>query len=1506
MKFYMKRLLMLWTLILSVTVMVQGQTVGTVWKCNYFQYESDHMVYITLTEKGQPITDSHVDYFEVGAFAASENNDIDCRGLASKYYNVQGQKVYMLRVWSHTEEANGKFVLKAYSRKTGYVYDLKTTDPLSFAHDFIGSIQNPVTADIADFSVDEDVNYPEVHGTIWRCLYGKYEKDIPGVYQVQIPDSLSHLSSIRCELGAFLPTSDGPAMTCRGVRVSPDGQTPDGGLLYILRVWTNDDMKGVVFRLYDSENMCIYELAPRNPIDVTAAAQGSAKEPVVLQIVDNKPEPPVEVKYSATFCDDAKNVISSEAFTSGTTLTPPEPPVKEGHHFTGWQPALPEVMPARNMTFRATYAPNVYVVTFVGDGGTVLATYELPYGSTISEVPDARVASKTFTGWDDATFRKGETIVRGDVTYTACYRVDVLPLTFVIDGEEYMSTGLAYGESIVLPTPQKEGYTFQGWDGLPADGLMPAEPLTLTGHFAPNRHTLSFLLADGTVLSSTQVDYGALIEVPKVDVTGYTFIGWEEAIPATMPDSDVVCKAKPLKAIDYHVRYMIYENEEDEMTLFRDIILHYGDRMTAEDILPNLVVEGYDCTPWDWAGFDAATMTMPAEDIVVTSRRTIRRHNVSFMNGEDVVSTQTCDYGTAIARPDSPEKVGYTFVGWMPDVDQAMPDHDVTYVAQYVINEYFVNFIDYNGRVISSTKFPYGTPITVTDEAETAVSSREGYDFTGWLVGNNTTPALTISATVPAMNVNITATYKEHMYTVSFVDADGNVIVTYKMSYGSVINSNPVAPEKHGMSFAGWEPEFIPGYTAVSADQVFTAAYKANPHALVYEIDGETFYTQWLVAGEQIIAPQVPQRTGYTFSGWNGLPQMMPDSAVTITGSYVVNHHDVTFFVEGSVPQTFTYAYGAPIESPFPVREGYTFKGWNTVVEQTMPDYDLEYTAVFAKNQYTVTFYNAPQSGGDITTAPILNRQILTMGDVVARPADPVRKGYTFVGWSPDFVEGTQVTTHDVTYVANYTPCVYKLTYMLDGEVYAVREYVYGRQLMCLPDVIEKGKTFSGWSYTPEAAFAAEAHTFPAVMPDHDVTIVGYLYEKTDVFSTDEGILYAVKDDAEDAAELLGFDDAGVEMSSNGRGQRVARRAASGETLVLPAKVTREDGKEFTLTSIAPGAFQNADITAITIPATVTTIGEGALNSESLASICFEGEVVPELKAGAFDTEQVSIIADAVADDVLEQVVSDLKASNDALVLQTEMANEDDKKLTEQTFRISGSVIGLSDVSVEGGGQHRYGETVMLFVPAVEGYSVSYKVNDGDDVWSNFYITTADQNVEVQFAYSPKAYNVIYTIDGETICTVPTVYGTAISTENVSVSERRGYTFAGWNTVPVSMPAHDVTVIGAYKVNEYTFTVIIDDVETVHQQLPYGTSLIIPIISKEGYCLQWDNELPETMPDSNFTLYGHLISEELVGIADTLHNGGNGAVYNLQGQRISTLRVKKGIFIVDGKRRLAL
>ena len=152
-----------------------------------------------------------------------------------------------------------------------------------------------------------------------------------------------------------------------------------------------------------------------------------------------------------------------------------------------------------------------------------------------------------FTDWylDDTKY-DFNAAVTGNMTLTAKWTANSYTITFDTDGGSAIDPITQdYGTAIIAPAdPTREGYTFMGWDkAIPA--TMPAGDMTITAQWRINRYTVTFDTNGGSAVAPITQDYGTAITAPA-DPTreGYTFIGWDKAIPATMPAGDMTITAK--------------------------------------------------------------------------------------------------------------------------------------------------------------------------------------------------------------------------------------------------------------------------------------------------------------------------------------------------------------------------------------------------------------------------------------------------------------------------------------------------------------------------------------------------------------------------------------------------------------------------------------------------------------------------------------------------------------------------------------------------------------------------------------------------------------------------------------------------------------------------------------------------------------------------------------------------------------------------------------------------
>jgi len=242
-----------------------------------------------------------------------------------------------------------------------------------------------------------------------------------------------------------------------------------------------------------------------------------------------------------TFDTDGGSTVDPIDGFAGYGYVKPEDPTKPGYVFDGWEPELPDVVPAQDTTYTAIWVAEECNIMFVDTDGSEIATVVALTGNPIEAPEDPTKEGYTFIGWDNevpATMPPG-----GDVI-TAQWRVNQYTITFKDTGDTTIpSITQDYGTPVTAPAdPTKEGYTFTGWEP-DVPGFMPAENLTISGTWIPNEYTIHLVISD-TVTESIDVPYGGPIKFDEPSLDGYEFIGWSPVIPATMPAEDLTFTAK--------------------------------------------------------------------------------------------------------------------------------------------------------------------------------------------------------------------------------------------------------------------------------------------------------------------------------------------------------------------------------------------------------------------------------------------------------------------------------------------------------------------------------------------------------------------------------------------------------------------------------------------------------------------------------------------------------------------------------------------------------------------------------------------------------------------------------------------------------------------------------------------------------------------------------------------------------------------------------------------------
>ena len=685
-------------------------------------------------------------------------------------------------------------------------------------------------------------------------------------------------------------------------------------------------------------------------------------------------------KYTFTFDADGGSEVAGITQDYNSAITAPTAPTKTGYTFAGWVPAIPETVPAENMSFKAQWTINQYTLTFDADNGTEATVITQDFGTKFDSPAAPTKTGYTFAGWDSEV---PETIPAENKNFKALWTINQYTFSFDADGgSDVAAITQDYGTKIETPAaPTKPGYTFAGW--VPAiPETVPAENMSFKAQWTINQYTLTFNADNGTEATVITQDFGTKFDSPAAPTkTGYTFAGWDSEIPETIPAEN-----KSFKAL-WTINQYTFSFDADGGSEVAAITQNYGTKIEtpAAPTKP-----GYTFAGW----VPAIPETVPAENMNFKAQWTINQYSLTFDAGNGTEATViTQDYGTKFDTPADPTREGYTFAGWDMDIPETIPAENMSFTAKWIANQYTLTFDSDGGSDVAAITQDYGTKIETP-----AAPTKTGYTFAGW---DNEIPE-----TMPAESMSFKAQWTINQYTLTFNADNGTEDVEITQDYGTKFET-PADPTREGYTFAGWDmdiPETIP-----AEDMSFTAKWIANQYTLTFDSDGGSdvaAITQDY--GTKIETPAAPTKTGYTFAGWdNEIPETMPADNMSFKAQWTINQYTLTFNADnGTEDVEITQDYGTKFDTPAdPTREGYTFAGWNMDIPETIPAEDMSFTALWSVNSYKLVY---------ILDGEVYAEYDVEYGSEITPENDPEKTGYTFDGWTeiPETMPAHDVEIH--------------------------------------------------------------------------------------------------------------------------------------------------------------------------------------------------------------------------------------------------------------------------------------------------------------------------------------------------------------------------------------------------------------------------------------------------------------------------------------------------------------
>ncbi len=577
--------------------------------------------------------------------------------------------------------------------------------------------------------------------------------------------------------------------------------------------------------------------------------------------------------------------------------------------------------------------------------------------------------------------------------------------------------------------------------------------------------------------------------------------------------------------------------------------------------------------------------------------------SVTFMVDGEVYAIVITSGGGTISMPKAPVKDGYVFDGWYWEKSTqnsftANSLRNVSLTANMYVyakfSEIHNHIFDSNnkcticgfqGTNLSGTEIKSNVFSIDQDTLYVAVSNKQDtFSFINAIqVANEAT--FVVAADVEASTVIKSKTVSLHtgdnvyyvlvengrdvqlyktiirrkaIYKVSF-DTNGGAECNLQWVEEGGLAKEPVTT-KTGYTFKGWNFNFE---TPVTNDTVISANWTANVYTVTYDVNGGNLTDiDTTVTYDGAYALAVPERTGYSFNGWriDGILNTDSDGQSTInwtysenkiaTADWSINQYGIVFdSVGGSDVKAILQNYGTKIIEPsHPTKTGYSFLGWyeneTEYVFDKIEARNIKLTAKWQINRYSIIF----DSDGGSLVETVTN----DYGTTVDLPT-PSKTGHTFLGWYYDETRYASFTidAKNVLLKARWEVCSYKLTISIlndfaGGGFYGDGVYDYGDSVTVNALMPNLGYNSACWYNGSRLLSRDYLYTF--VMPASDLTL---------------SLVYQIDD------EMINF-------------------------------VFDSTSADCTIKSL-----KNTDITEITIPEFVTSIGNAAFRNSNVEAVTF-------------------------------------------------------------------------------------------------------------------------------------------------------------------------------------------------------------------------------------------------------------------------------------------------------------
>ena len=749
-----------------------------------------------------------------------------------------------------------------------------------------------------------------------------------------------------------------------------------------------------------------FTVADESVLSGTIAADGS----LVLKVYYSRN------KYTLTV-----DGVASEVYY-GAAVSVAEPS-KEHYTFAGWEPELPDTMPANDVTVVSKWTEDgadytAYDAAVAAAQAKKAETdYDKTYTAESRAALDAALAEKV-SGKKYSEQSVVDAAAKAINDAVASLEVMTYNATFYVDGAEYRVVPTKVGAQIVAPeAPSKTGYVFTGWD--PAVGVMGTEDVSFNAQFSAGE---VFYKVD-TYVMGLDGQYGAAETKTVPATTGAAVSVEPEAREGfTVADNSVL---SGVVAADSSLVLKVYYSR-NQYKLSVDGVesdVYYG---AALNIAAPAAREGFTFTGWNVE----VPANMPASDLTLVSQWSENDADYTAYNAavaaakakqgeENYDKMYTAETRDALAGALAIDVAGKKY-SEQSVVDAATKAINDAVAALEVMTYNAIFTVDGAQYEVVPTKV--GEQIVAPKDP-----AKEGYVFKGWdkEVGKMGVEDITFAAQFEEASG---IAYTVEVYT---MDVNGNYgAAETKTLYGTTgaqVTADTTAAE--GFTFDESAANVVSGTVAADGSLVLKVYFARNQYKLTVDgAESEVYYG----AALDIATPAA--REGYTFIGWNvDVPANMPASDLTLVSQWSENDADYTAYnaavaaaqakkAETDYDKTYTAESRAALDAALAEKVSGKKYSEQSVVDAAAKAIN-DAVASLEVMTYNATFY---VDGAEYRVVPT------KVGEQIIAPENPTKEGFVFTGWDKEVgVMGTE----DVSFNAQFSAgeVSYKVeTYVMD------------------------------------------------------------------------------------------------------------------------------------------------------------------------------------------------------------------------------------------------------------------------------------------------------------------------------------------------------------------------------------------------------------------------------------------------------------------------------------------